>query len=145
MSVRNRKMKRSRSSRRGAAALEFALILPLLITIVLGCVDFGRFAHVYITVTNATRAGAGFASFNPFTTVTRPAWEARIRKIVEDEMGTRFDPAQIDVPSPVVTNDGGGLRRVRVQVSYPFEMLVNWPLMPNALTLSHEVEMRFVR
>ena len=145
MSARNRRMKRSRNSRRGAAAVEFAIILPILIPIVLGCVDFGRFAHSYITVTNAARAGAGFASFNPFTTVTRPAWEARIRKVVQDEMGARFDPAQIDIPSPVVTNEGGGMRRVRVTVSYPFQPIVNLPFVPPDFTLSHEVEMRFVR
>jgi Flp pilus assembly protein TadG len=43
-------------SRRGAAAVEFALILPLLVTLVLACVDFGQFAYNYIAVTNAARA-----------------------------------------------------------------------------------------
>ena len=47
----------ARRHRRGVTAVEFALILPLLMTIVLGCVDYGRFAYDYIAVTNAARAG----------------------------------------------------------------------------------------
>jgi Flp pilus assembly protein TadG len=43
--------------RRGASATELAIILPLFITIVLSCVDFGRFAYTYIAVSNAARAG----------------------------------------------------------------------------------------
>ena len=52
------------ASRRGHAAVEFALILPLLVTIIFACIDLGRFAHTYIAVTNAARAGAGFGSSN---------------------------------------------------------------------------------
>ena len=36
--------------RRGAAAAELAILLPVLVTIVLGCVDFGRFVYNYIAV-----------------------------------------------------------------------------------------------
>jgi Flp pilus assembly protein TadG len=49
---------RSPRRRRGAAAAELAMILPLMLILVLGCVDFGRFAYSYIAVTNAARAGA---------------------------------------------------------------------------------------
>ena len=61
----------ARRHRRGAAAVEFAVILPLLVTIVLGCVDFGRFAYNYIALTNAARAGAAFGCMNVYTTATQ--------------------------------------------------------------------------
>ncbi len=46
----------SPDDRRGVAATEFALILPLFLLIVLGCIDYGRFAHTYIAVTNGARS-----------------------------------------------------------------------------------------
>jgi Flp pilus assembly protein TadG len=130
--------------RRGAAALEFALVLPLLITIVLGCVDFGRFAYTYIAVTNAARVGAGFGSSKPFTLVTRSIWQQQIRQAVVNEMGTPFESAEITMPAPVVTTESGGLKRVHVEVSYPFRTLVTWPGIPNDMTLTRAVEMRVI-
>ncbi|HEY2640820.1 MAG TPA: TadE family protein [Streptosporangiaceae bacterium] len=46
------------SSDRGAAAVEFALLLPLLVLIVFGLIDFGRAINAQITLTQAAREGA---------------------------------------------------------------------------------------
>lgn len=43
---------------RGATAVEFALLLPLLLLIVLGIVDFGRMLNAQVTLTQAAREGA---------------------------------------------------------------------------------------
>jgi Flp pilus assembly protein TadG len=43
---------------RGAAAVEFALILPLLMLLVFGIIDFGRALNAQITLTQAAREGA---------------------------------------------------------------------------------------
>lgn len=43
---------------RGAAAVEFALVLPLLIVLVMGIIDFGRVYSAQQTLTNAAREGA---------------------------------------------------------------------------------------
>jgi Flp pilus assembly protein TadG len=45
-------------SERGSIAVEFALILPLLIALLLGIVEFGRAYNAQITVTAAAREGA---------------------------------------------------------------------------------------
>lgn len=42
---------------RGAAAVEFALLVPFLIMIVLGIVEFGRAYNAQVTLTNAAREG----------------------------------------------------------------------------------------
>lgn len=47
----------SGSADRGAAAVEFALMLPLLLLIVLGIVDFGRMLNAQQTLTQAAREG----------------------------------------------------------------------------------------
>jgi len=46
------------SADRGAVAVEFALLLPLLLMIVLGIVDFGRMLNAQVTLTQAAREGA---------------------------------------------------------------------------------------
>lgn len=44
-------------SERGAAAVEFALLLPLLLLLVLGTIEYGRAYNAQITLTNAAREG----------------------------------------------------------------------------------------
>ncbi len=49
---------RSRMRERGAAAVEFAIILPLLVLMVGGIVDWGRFMYTQAMLTNAAREAA---------------------------------------------------------------------------------------
>jgi len=44
--------------RRGQALVELALILPLLILLLMGTIEFGRIFHSYLIITNASREGA---------------------------------------------------------------------------------------
>lgn len=43
---------------RGAAAVEFALVLPILVLLIFGIVDFGRLLRAQITITEAAREAA---------------------------------------------------------------------------------------
>ncbi|MET4144053.1 TadE/TadG family type IV pilus assembly protein [Arthrobacter sp. UYCo732] len=45
-------------SERGSVAVEFALILPILVAVLLGIMEFGRAYNAQITVTAAAREGA---------------------------------------------------------------------------------------
>ena len=47
---------------KGASAVEFALILPILIMLVFGIVEFGIAFNNYITITHAAREGARIAA-----------------------------------------------------------------------------------
>ena len=131
------------SRRCGAASVELAIILPVLLTVILGCIDFGRLSQTHIAVTNAARAGSGFASMHPFTSTTQAAWENQLRQAIADEMSD-FDANQIQV-SATKTHDPNALWRVRVVVTYPFETTVNWPFIPNQLDLQRAVEIRGIR
>jgi Flp pilus assembly protein TadG len=46
----------------GATAVEFAIILPLLLVLIFGLIDFGRMGFVQISVTAASREGARYSS-----------------------------------------------------------------------------------
>ena len=48
----------ARRPRRGAAAVEFALIAPLLFLLIFGMIEFGRAVMVQQILTNASREGA---------------------------------------------------------------------------------------
>ena len=48
-------------SQRGAELIEFALIFPLLLLLMLGIVDFGFMFQRFEVLTNATREGARLA------------------------------------------------------------------------------------
>jgi hypothetical protein len=56
---------RWRRVRRGQGLVEFAIILPVLVLILLGTIDFGRVLFSWIQVMNAAREGAAYAAFNP--------------------------------------------------------------------------------
>lgn len=138
-----------RETRRGVVAVELACILPVLTLIVLGSVDFGRFLHSHIAVTNAARAGAGYGIMQPYTSATQSIWQANVRSAVLDEMRQVIDRSgrpDSDVTvttSRVVEKDG--LQRISVEVSFPFQALVPWPGIPRPITLRRAIVMRVIR
>jgi len=128
------------------AAVEFVVILPLLLTLVLGCVDFGRFAYSQIAVTNAARAGAAYAMMNAYLAADETAWIAQVQQAARDEMSqqTGYVAANLLVQTSSFT-DANGLRRVQITAGYPFQMIVPWPGIPNSLILQAIVQMRAIR
>lgn len=53
-----RLIKKLLGEKRGQALVELALILPILILILMGTMEFGRIFHSYLVITNASREGA---------------------------------------------------------------------------------------
>jgi Flp pilus assembly protein TadG len=148
--LRTRRKTQSRGAglrRRGAAVIEFGLVLPVLITIVLACVDFGRFAYTAIDVTNAARVGSEFGSLHPYTTGTLAQWQSDIRTLVQNEMKNTYGYSvnKLTVPNPVVTTDSDGQKRVQVSVTYPFTTIVTWPLVPHQFNIQRATQMRVIR
>lgn len=133
------------TARRGAAATELALTLPLLLLIAFGCVDFGRGIGIYIAVSNAARVGAEYGATHQFTTHTRDSWEQQIRQSVEDEMEqvTDYQASNLTVDVEVAGSDDDV--RVTVAVSYPFEPVSSWPGVASDLTFARQVSMRQFR
>src|SRR5205809_6183093 len=55
-----RRADRGKTSTEGQALIEFALILPLLLVLIVNVVNFGAFFFAWITVANAARSGAQY-------------------------------------------------------------------------------------
>ena len=65
-----------RDDRRGQALVEFALILPILLILLLGILDFSRAVAAYNSVSNGARSGARVAIVNQDMDAIRDAVES---------------------------------------------------------------------
>jgi hypothetical protein len=86
------------AAERGATALEFALLLPLLLLMLFGTIDFGYLVNRNTTINNAAREGAREAIFNP----DPAAIEARVRTVTPT-----LDQSQLTVT--VTCRDASGV------------------------------------
>jgi Flp pilus assembly protein TadG len=59
-----------RGARRGQALVEMALLIPLMIILLLGCLQFGLLFQAYLSTMNATRDAARWLVVNPHQTDT---------------------------------------------------------------------------
>src|SRR3954452_15595214 len=78
----------SRASRpRGQAVVEFALIVPIFILLLLIAADFGRFFFTYIQLNNSAREAVAYAAFNPTTDNATLTTVARRESNVQAQRG----------------------------------------------------------
>jgi len=141
-SSRKRAMKR----RRGVAAIEFAVVLPILMLLLLGAADFGRCFYTSVAITNTARAGAEYGSMHPFDSSTQGTWQTGVRQAAVDELGASnsFDPGRLVVTATSIT-ESGGARRVSVQAAYPFNTILHWPYIPASISVQGASVMRTIR
>jgi Flp pilus assembly pilin Flp len=108
---------------RGATALEFAIIVPWLLVLLFGMIEFGFVFQAQLALTHAVREGARLASVN------------------------QYDAGIVESRAYPLTS-GGGLSisasdlgtAVMVTATYPYEPQI-MPLLPT-ITLSSEATMR---
>jgi Flp pilus assembly protein TadG len=131
---------------RGVAAVEFAIVLPLILTLTFAAVDFGRVMHAYLVVSNAARCGAEYGSMHGFTAYSQASWQTQVLAAAATEMQNLpgYSAANSQTTC-TTTTDSDGLFQVTVTASYPFTTVVSWPGVPAAVQLSHQVVMRQIR
>jgi hypothetical protein len=98
---------------RGQAVVEFALIVPVLIMLLLGIMEFGRAVYTSNALANAAREGARYGIINPQDTGGIKA------HAVETAIGLRLLPGNVAVSYPDGQPASGN--RIRVIVSYGFQ------------------------
>lgn len=110
---------------RGASAVEFAIVLPVLFLILAGIVDFGRAYQAQVQLTNAAREGARAAVVLPLGSTPAPTTEVAAR--VSAALPGVTDAL---VPSPTYCPSlANATARATVTVTRPFQWIVLGPAM----------------
>lgn len=87
------------SDERGSVALEFALVVPILLLIVMGIIDFGYMLNRDSVINNAARDGARVASLD--------GSYDQIRASVSSELdGAGIDTSDTSIVSITICSDG---------------------------------------
>jgi hypothetical protein len=147
-----------RKRRRGTALVEFALIVPIMLALLLGIMEFGWLAKTKLQLSNAAREGARDAAIGLSTS----SIETRIRnrsaglpgvpdKLQISLMRDDGDDTSYDYTIPLgnkpansdgkVFNDAPAGALVRVRVTLPYQPLTNIPF-TQSRTLQVDVIMR---
>ena len=121
-------------SERGAAAVEFALIVPLLIVLVLGIVEFGRAFQVQATLAAAAREGARVLALQG----DKAAVEAAVQS-ASSSLNPGVTSGGITV-SPALCEGAPAGTNATVTVDYPMPFLTGF--FGTAIDLSAEGVMR---
>jgi Flp pilus assembly protein TadG len=104
---------------RGASAVEFAIVFPVLFLVLAGIIDFGRAYFYQVQLTNAAREGARAASVS---TLTADQIKARTAAAVPGMQAT-------DLTYPVLDQCPSGSGNATVEVAAPFSWIVLGPAM----------------
>lgn len=115
-----------RRSERGAAIIETALTLPLLLLVAVGIFEFGRAFQTWEVMTNAAREGARVAVLG---TADPGAAEQRVRDYLKGG-GLKYDSTVgVALTATTVSMGGGGNASAsKVTVTYPFQFMVLQPV-----------------
>lgn len=119
-------MKRKFKDQGGTSAVEFALVLPMLVTLVFGIIEFSLLLYDKAMITNASREGvrAGIVLQTPRVTNTE------IQTVVDSYLGNHLVTfGSASSPTTTITRAGdnfGDPLTVTVTYSYNFLVLPNF-------------------
>jgi len=121
---------------RGQSAVEFALLLPVLMLILFGVVDLGRVFFAAITIANAARAGVRYATQHP----SDPNGAIAVANAEAQGQGIVLtDPTVSSVTVSCPQGCGSNLP-VQVTVTYNVALIMGFVL-PSPVSLSSSVQM----
>lgn len=111
---------------RGAELVEFAFILPVLLFVVVGIIDFGFMFRNYEILTNAAREGARLGALAEYDI---PDVRARVKQYAAsaglDQALVVPEPVEVDIPMGIT---GQTAKAIKVDVSYAHEFTFLGPI-----------------
>jgi len=114
---------------RGQAAVEFALVLPILMALLLGIIQFGIVFNNYVTITDAARAGARKAAVSRFLSDNGAA-----AKIVAHNSAQGLNQSKLGVTVTSTDWNTPG-SDVVVTTTYPYSIhILGWTVKAGNLT-----------
>lgn len=133
----------------GSSLVEFAMVLPILLLLVLGAIDFGRAYYLSIEVANAARAGAQYGVLNSSDTAgMQTAAESDAPDVpnmtATPQVGCEcLDGSNSMSPCsspPACTGNPVGFVEVTTNATYT--PVIPWPSVPVSIPLTGQAKMR---
>lgn len=131
----------ARHDRRGAAAVEFALVLPVLMLILLGIIEFGRAWNVKQTLTDAAREGARVAVVAERMNLTQQQLQDSVTRTIYRAVAlSSLDSTRLTLSLNVGGNPGSA---AQVGLSYNYDPIFgSWIFSQQMLQLNSTFTMR---
>jgi Flp pilus assembly protein TadG len=102
----------------GQAFVEFVIVLPILVMLVLGIAQFGLVFHNYVSITDATRVGARAAAVKR----TDPAGPCVAAKAAIENTVSENQKSTIVFPVDWCTAGPNVGDPVKIKIEYPYEI-----------------------
>lgn len=147
-------MKRLIRSEGGTSAVEFAIVAPVLIFLLIGLIDVGRYTYYGILAANAARAGAQYGAQSVYTAIDSPGmqnaaladgqnlpnWTDATGSITAQHLCSvnGATPATCAAGTPVPNS----IYYVKVEVNGQFSALIKYPGIPASIPVSGSAFMR---
>lgn len=140
-----------RNDRRGSSLIETAILVPTLLTVCAGVMDFARIVYAGIELSNAARAGVQYGALTPGnsgdtagmqTAATNDAVDLTgVTATARNFCGCNSGTAEVSCTSTTscATTPSG---YVSVTANYTFTTLMRWPGLPQSVALSRTAVMR---
>lgn len=121
---------RLRGDRRGQALVEFALLAPILLLIIVGLIEFGRAWQAYQVVTDAAREGARIAAVADPTVTTDTVADRINRQLARSALDSASAVKTVQV-NGVAANPGAAATGdvIFVEIRYPYRFVFLRPFM----------------
>ncbi|BCZ45579.1 hypothetical protein psyc5s11_16460 [Clostridium gelidum] len=122
-------------NQKGQALVEFTIVLPILMLLIMGIFQFGMMLNAYITIGNAAREGARTGIIG--------STDAEIRNLIISTSPS-LEPENLVVSiTPNVTNRiAGGTLTVNVTYNYKLTVPIISSLFNNVIVLNGQTSMR---
>ena len=136
-----------RRDERGAALVEFAIVIPVLLFLLLGMVDLGKAYNYWIDGTHLSATGARWAAVNnnpgPGATLQDTIrQQADTPELRDGGTGSVPNPVQVCISFPNGTSNVGDPVRVTVNTGYTFLNFLNVKANLTNATISGSTTMR---
>lgn len=108
------KTRHLRRNERGQTMVEFTLVLPVLLIVLFGIIQFGLTFNNYVALTDAVRAGARTAAVSRFSATPLNDTVSRVKTSSND-----LDPTKVNVTVTASWTQGSD---VVVKATYPYSI-----------------------
>jgi len=137
---------------RGQSLVELAFVVPLLLLLLIGIIEIGRFAFYSIVVSNAARAGAQYGAQSLATAADTAGIATAAKNDGQGGTGLTVTSSQLcgcsgatlsgSCPATLCVLPNHALVYVRVQVVGAFPSLFHYPGLPASIDVTSVEEMR---